>query len=239
MSRQRLLPNFRRIFAGLCFWLLIAVLPALAFADVPITPVPVQLTVADGLPSNTINDFAEDKYGYLWLASADGLARFDGRTYRIWRMEEGLTDNFVWSISVDSNDGVWVGFENGGAGLLDAKKRAFKRLADPRFPEFSHSSVWAIAQTPEHDTWFGTSRDGLYRLRADGSMQRFTFAEDDVHSLPGNSISALRVTPDGSLWVGGSSGIARWAGNKFERVLLPGDTQSSNGLRLDSRDGLI
>ncbi|WP_183086690.1 hybrid sensor histidine kinase/response regulator [Xanthomonas hortorum] len=234
MSRQRLLPNFRRIFAGLCFWLLIAVLPALAFADVPITPVPVQLTVADGLPSNTINDFAEDKYGYLWLASADGLARFDGRTYRIWRMEEGLTDNFVWSISVDSNDGVWVGFENGGAGLLDAKKRAFKRLADPRFPEFSHSSVWAIAQTPEHDTWFGTSRDGLYRLRADGSMQRFTFAEDDVHSLPGNSISALRVTPDGSLWVGGSSGIARWAGNKFERVLLPGDTQSSNGLRLDS-----
>ncbi|MCC8554221.1 hypothetical protein, partial [Xanthomonas hortorum] len=53
MLRQRLLPNFRRIFAGLCFWLLIAVLPALAFANVPITPVPVQLTVADGLPSNT------------------------------------------------------------------------------------------------------------------------------------------------------------------------------------------
>lgn len=52
-------------------------------------PVPNQVTVADGLPSDVIGELAEDKRGYLWLASDDGLARFDGRNYRIWRMEEG------------------------------------------------------------------------------------------------------------------------------------------------------
>ncbi|AKC78999.1 histidine kinase [Xanthomonas arboricola] len=234
----RLSANFRQIFARLFLCLLITVVPTVVCANVPTTPVPVQLTVADGLPSNTINDFAEDKNGYLWLASADGLARFDGRSYRIWRMEEGLSDNFVWSVSVDANDGVWVGFENGGAGFLDAKRRVFKRLESSRFPEFTRGTVWAIAQTPDHDVWFGTSKDGLYRLRPDGRIDRFKSTEGDAHSLPSNSVSALRVTPDGSLWVGGKSGVARWTGRGFERVLLPGDIQSSNGMRLDSSGNL-
>ncbi|HEX7988618.1 MAG TPA: hypothetical protein VF513_00545, partial [Stenotrophomonas sp.] len=46
-----------------------------ARAEVPATPQPRQLTVADGLPSSNINAFAEDLTGYLWLASRDGLAR--------------------------------------------------------------------------------------------------------------------------------------------------------------------
>ena len=72
-----------------------------ANAEVPATPQPRQLTVADGLPSSTINAFAEDRTGYLWLASRDGLARYDGRSYRVWRAEDGLQDNQVWSLHVD------------------------------------------------------------------------------------------------------------------------------------------
>ncbi|PPU67460.1 histidine kinase, partial [Xanthomonas pisi] len=218
--------------------LLIAALPLLACAAVPTTPVPIQLTVADGLPSNTVNDFAEDRNGYLWLATADGLARFDGRSYRIWRMEDGLTDNFVWAMRVDADDRLWVGFNDGGVGVLDPQRRAFKLLESTQFPELRRATVWAITQTPDGDLWFGTSKNGLYRRRQDGRMQRFIFAADDARSLPGNNITALRVTPDGSLWIGGNSGVARWTGRDFERVPLPGNTQSSNGMRLDSRGTL-
>ncbi|WP_456362200.1 ATP-binding protein [Xanthomonas arboricola] len=234
MSHLRFIPDHRWVFVRFCLCLLVALSPTLAYANVPTAPVPVQLTVADGLPSNTVTDFAEDKAGYLWLASTDGLARFDGRSYRIWRMENGLNHNFVWAVSVDADDAVWVGFDNAGVGVLDAKQRVFKPLRVPQFPEFSRSTVWAIAQTRDRDLWFGTSREGLYRRRPDGSVQRFTYAAGDQNSLPGNSISALRVTPDGSLWIGGSSGLARWTGKNFERVRLPGDMQSSNGMRLDS-----
>ncbi|MCL1551340.1 hybrid sensor histidine kinase/response regulator [Xanthomonas nasturtii] len=217
---------------------MITAAPLLASAAVPATPVPIQLTVADGLPSNTVNDFAEDRSGYLWLASSDGLARFDGRSYRIWRMEDGLTNNFVWALAVDTDDAVWVGFDNGGVGVLDPKKRVFKQLESPQFPELKRTTVWAIAQTSDGDLWFGTSRNGLYRRRPDGSMQRFTFLADDKHSLQGNNVTALRVTPDGSLWVAGNSGVSRWTGKNFDRVPLPGDAQSSNGMRLDSRGTL-
>ncbi|WP_236611625.1 ligand-binding sensor domain-containing protein, partial [Xanthomonas vasicola] len=214
--------------------LLITAVPVLASAAVPTTPVPVQLTVADGLPSNTVNDFAEDKNGYLWLATADGLARFDGRSYRIWRMEDGLTDNFVWALKVDADDGLWVGFDNGGVGVLDPKQRAFKRLESAQFPELRRITVWAIAQTPDGDLWFGTARNGLYRRRPDGRMQHFISVADDLHSLPGNNVNSLQVTPDGSLWIGGNSGVARWTGKSFERVRLAGGVQAVNGMRLDS-----
>ncbi|QRN42267.1 hypothetical protein GDR29_07180 [Xanthomonas oryzae pv. oryzae] len=62
---------------------------------------------------------------------------------------------------------------DGGVGVMDPKRRAFKPLESAQFPELSHLTVWAIAQTPDGDLWFGTSRSGLYRLRPDGSMQHF------------------------------------------------------------------
>lgn len=73
--------------ALICGW------PTLVLGGVPVLPQPRQLTVADGLPSNVVYGFDEDENGYLWLASSDGLARYDGRNYRIWRIEEGLRDN--------------------------------------------------------------------------------------------------------------------------------------------------
>ncbi|MBB4130529.1 ATP-binding protein [Xanthomonas sp. 3075] len=237
MSHLRPRLDCRQRFARLCVCLLIAVLPALACASVPITPVPVQLTVADGLPSNTINDFAEDKQGYLWLASDDGLSRFDGRSYRIWRMEEGLPNNGVWAICIDADDQVWVGFENGGTGVMSARQRVFKRLESPEFPELKESTVWVIAALGR-EVWFGTSSNGLYRRRADGSLQRFQSVAGDPHSLPSNTVNALKVTPAGDLWIGTGAGLARWNGKDFERLPLPGSSQNTNGLRMES-DGTL
>ena len=66
----------------------------------PVPPTPRQVTVFDGLPSNTVNRMAEDRYGYLWIATNDGLARYDGRHYRVWRSEDGLRDNRIWTVLV-------------------------------------------------------------------------------------------------------------------------------------------
>ena len=92
-------------------------------AGLPETPQPQQLTVADGLPSNRINDIAEDASGYLWIATSDGLARYDGIGFRIWRVGQGLRDNNVWAVHVDARNRVWVGTGNAGLAMLDATRR--------------------------------------------------------------------------------------------------------------------
>ena len=91
-------------------WLLLAVATSWpAHAAIPETPRPRQITVADGLPSNRINGITEDQNGYLWIATSDGLARYDGIGFRIWRAEHGLRDNFVWAVHVDARNRVWIG----------------------------------------------------------------------------------------------------------------------------------
>ena len=97
-------------------------------AAVPDTPQPRQLSVLDGLPSNRINAIAEDRQGYLWIATRDGLARYDGVGFRVWRVGNGLRDNFVWSVRVDAQDRVWVGTRNAGLSVLDAERRGFRHF---------------------------------------------------------------------------------------------------------------
>ncbi|MGH8053409.1 MAG: two-component regulator propeller domain-containing protein [Stenotrophomonas sp.] len=210
-----------------------------ARAEVPATPQPRQLTVADGLPSSNINAFAEDQTGYLWLGSRDGLARYDGRNYRIWRAEDGLRDNQVWSLHVDAANRLWIGTQSAGLVMFSADRRSFRFYDKQRFPQINSNTVWAITSTPDGSVWFGTSTAGLYRLDADGDIHRFMPVQGDPTSLPAAAVTYLVTMADGSLWVGTKGGLARWTGTGFERIaegVLPSDR--INGLKVDRQERL-
>lgn len=65
-------------------------------------------TTKDGLPSNSVYRTVLDKYGYLWIATENGLAKFDGRTFKIYTTAQGLPDNEITDLFIDSNQTVWV-----------------------------------------------------------------------------------------------------------------------------------
>ena len=210
-----------------------------ANAEVPATPQPRQLTVADGLPSSTINAFAEDRTGYLWLASRDGLARYDGRSYRVWRAEDGLQDNQVWSLHVDPANRLWIGTQNAGLVMLSADRRSFTFYNRRTHPEIGSNTIWSIVTTADGSTWFGTATGGLHRLDPDGHITRFMPIDGDPNSLPAAAVTYMAVTPDGTLWVGTKGGLARWTGHDFEQVgesVLP--SERINGLKVD-REGRL
>ncbi|WP_305956221.1 ligand-binding sensor domain-containing protein, partial [Xanthomonas graminis] len=170
------------------------------------------------MPSNSINGFAEDQLGYLWLASSDGLARFDGRGYRIWRIEDGLRDNKIWTVHVDAQNRVWFGTQNAGLGMLSADRRTFRYYDRSNYPQIGGGTVWSIASTPDGSIWFGTANGGLDRLQADGKLSRYMPMPGDERSLPSPVVTSLATTPDGTLWVGTRGGVARWTGHDFERL---------------------
>ncbi|WDS37650.1 two-component regulator propeller domain-containing protein [Pseudoxanthomonas sp.] len=224
----------RRFFlCGLLAW------AGLAQAAVPLTPQPRQMGVGDGLPSGRVNAFAEDKLGYLWMATHDGLARYDGRGFRIWRMEDGLRDNLIWSLHSDLDNRLWIGTENAGIAVLDADRRMFHFYNRQNTPELTSNTIWCIEATADGSLWFGTQGGGLTRRLADGSFQHFMPVPGDPRSLPSNEIVHMAVTSDGSLWLATRAGVARWTGRDFERV--PDDALPSplvNRLRPES-DGSL
>jgi len=177
-----MIPRLLPWLAGLLALLAIPAMPVQA--EVPATPQPRQITVADGLPSSNINAFAEDGFGYLWLASRDGLARFDGRNYRIWRANDGLRDNLVWSLHVDARNRLWVGTQNAGLAMLPAERDRFTFYDREHYPQIGSNTVWSITSTPDGSLWFGTSTAGLHRLAADGTLTRFMPVPGDTRSLP-------------------------------------------------------
>lgn len=213
--------------------------PSLTLAGVPVLPQPRQLTVADGLPSNVVYGFDEDANGYLWLASSDGLARYDGRNFRIWRIEDGLRDNQIWAVHVDKRNRVWIGTGMAGLAMLDPARHQFTFYDGARYPELRGAAIWNIKSTDDGSIWFGTEMSGLYRLRPDGSLEHFAHRADDPRSLPDNAIYRLDVDTRGTLWIGTADGAAHWTGNDFERQAFPdGTAQIITRLTADA-DGSI
>ena len=218
--------------------LLLAVAATLAVAQ-PVPPTPRQLTVFDGLPSNTVNRMEEDRLGYLWIATNDGLARFDGRNYRVWRAEDGLRDNRIWTVLADARNQLWIGTENAGLIRMSADRRALHFYDRATQPLMTSNTVWSVATTPDGAVWFGTAEGGLYRIDGDDRVQRFLPESGDPRSLPSRSVPFLATQADGTLWIGTKRGLARWTGRDFERVETPLLTGTViNGLTSDA-DGSL
>ena len=152
-----------------------------------------EFTVADGLPTSIVNGITEDRFGYLWLASNDGLVRFDGRDFRTWRTEDGLRDNQLHAVHVDARNQLWVGTDSAGMAMLSPDRRTFRHFDRNTHPLISSSRVWVIESTPDGAIWFGTDSGGLYRLAPDHSLRRFLPDPADPRSLPSAALKCASL----------------------------------------------
>ncbi|MEG3050973.1 MAG: two-component regulator propeller domain-containing protein, partial [Thermomonas sp.] len=194
---------------------------ASALAGVPERPRFRVVGPAQGLPSTEIKALARDAGGYLWIATADGLARHDGIDMRVWRHDPrdpaGLPGNNVQALAFDARDRAWIATEGGGISVLDARRAHFTHYRMATHPQLGSDDVWALARQGDV-VWAGTYEGGLTRIDARGAMRRYTRAVD---GLPSDTVLSLAVDADGVLWVGTDKGLARQRGARFEVVSLP------------------
>jgi hypothetical protein len=148
-------------------------------------------TVEQGLPHGTVRGVAQTADGYLWLATPDGLARYDGVGFHIWRNVPGDADslpgNNIQALHIDARDRIWIATEAGGLSVLDAQRRHFRhyRMADA--PRIGSDDTWAIASR-DGAVWFGTYGGGLHRLDRDGRITRYMPDDADPRSLPADTV---------------------------------------------------
>ena len=202
-------------------------------------PRPRQLSVADGLPSNRVSGMVEDSNGYLWISTLDGLARYDGTGFRIWRTEDGLPDVGLWSIAIDSRGMIWLATVHAGLVQYDPATDTFSIPQGVAVGDLEDMQVWSVAVDDADNVWLGTAGGGLYRRDAEGRMTRFQPVEGDERSLPSEAVTVVAIAPDGAVWVGTRNGVARWTGTDFERLpqaALP--DERVNGLTF-GRDGTL
>jgi two-component sensor histidine kinase len=66
-----------------------------------------QFTVKDGLPGSIIYHSLQDRNGFIWFATNQGVSRFDGRSFRNFTKEDGLPDNEILQLFLDKFNNVW------------------------------------------------------------------------------------------------------------------------------------
>ena len=181
----------------------------------PIPPRFETLTVADGLSANSVRRVLQDRQGFLWVATYDGLSRYDGATFTEFHHDPGdphsLGDD-ITSRLFEARDGhLWVGTESG----LDRYDPVTETFAHFRHnPDDSTTigkgPVAAIAEDAGGALWVGTWSGGLNRYDPEtATFAHFRHDPDDPASLPHDNVYALAPDPDGGLWVGTAAGVVR------------------------------
>ena len=211
-----------------------------------------QLTVADGLSQNTVMDILQDDFGYIWLATENGLDRYDGysvHSYQRGVVHEGdLANDYIWKIDQDAAQNLWLATEGGGVARWDRQTDKFTHFR--RNPEDSRSLSSDRTRTllyTERGVWVGTHNAGLNLLDpSTGQATRFRHDPDDPASLPGDSVYALIEDTYGGLWIGTDAGLAWLQAGSRNFVHFQHDPEnefslSSNEVRalhLDSHGGV-
>lgn len=160
------------------------------------------LSVREGLPTNLINAVAQDKNDFMWIATGDGLARYDGYRFRVFRKEAGvnsLPGNEIQTILSDGED-LWVGTRNG---LCKINTITFQIK---RIPLGSHTTIRCILKDGDEVLWLGTTT-GLVRYNIrNASFKLFNTLNS---KLSHNTVRTIYQDKRKNLWIGTYDGISK------------------------------
>ena len=170
------------------------------------------LSIEDGLSQATVYSILQDHKGFMWFGTADGLNRYDGYSFEIFRNDPldstSISNNEIRCLYEDRSNRLWIGTLGGGLNLYDPKTKSFLIYKnDPSNPSsLSHNKVWSIFQDKENNLWIGTSGGLNFFNEKENTFKRFVNNPEDPASISNNSIRSIYQDKSGHLWIGTNGG---------------------------------
>ncbi len=122
-----------------------------------------QMTIKDGLSQSTVNCIYQDSKGFIWIGTQDGLNRYDGYNFKIYRHDPddstSLTSNYINTICEDSQGRLWIGTEGTGIEIFDPRLEQFINYQNiPSDPSsLSDNFIYSIIESTDETIWIATS----------------------------------------------------------------------------------
>jgi signal transduction histidine kinase/ligand-binding sensor domain-containing protein len=171
-------------------------------------------TRREGLPQMSVNALLQDRAGYLWLGTQEGLARFDGISFRTFKFEDtpALGNSYVGALFEDRRGRIWIG---AGAGNISW----FDGTAIVGFPRDGtlRGVAFGFAEGPAGDLFVVFRGAGLHRIVGD-RLEPVA----DREGRPLGQIGSLVQGLNGEIWAGGEGRLFRYRQGGWTRYDFPG-----------------
>jgi signal transduction histidine kinase/CheY-like chemotaxis protein/ligand-binding sensor domain-containing protein len=190
-------------------WILF--LPILTFAQ-PANIAFDRITTQNGLSQSNVTCIIQDKIGFLWFGTLNGLNRYDGYHFTIFRNDPkdptSISNNHIKALELDSDGNLWIGTWGGGLNRFDAEKSAFIHYTpDNRKIRLADDFISTLLADKNGNLWIGTEGQGLDKM--DLRTLHFTFYEHDPannSSLSDNYVTDILEDSQHRIWVSTFSG---------------------------------
>ena len=188
------------------------------------------ITIDEGLSKSSVTCITQDKEGFMWIGTFNGLNRYDGYEFTIYKYNQNdlnsISHNYISSITEDHEGSIWVGTSDG--------LNRYNRSTD-NFTNFRHNAddpasirdnqIEAVLEDSQNRLWVGTRNGGLELFdRKSESFKHFVH-QDNSKSLSTNSVRTIFEDSDGNLWVGQRNGnidILAKGSDTFTRLTYEG-----------------
>jgi signal transduction histidine kinase/ligand-binding sensor domain-containing protein/DNA-binding response OmpR family regulator len=176
------------------------------------------MRTSDGLPNNSVRYLYQDSKGFLWLATLNGLSRYDGNSFLTFRPEIGdkvsLADNRIYDLTEDKNGFLWISTTPELFSCYDLQRACFVDYTGSGALEKNYSSIFVAANG---DVWLRHSGNGCLRMvhQKDRQMVSTEF-KTERGNLPDNRVQFVNEDAGGRIWIGTQRGLVSVSDGQYK-----------------------
>ncbi|SHG14985.1 Two component regulator propeller [Salegentibacter echinorum] len=176
------------------------------------------LSSSDGLSQGSVISIHQDKLGQMWLGTRDGLNKYDGNAFTVYKNNPkdslSISNSDILSIEEDERGFLWIGTYNGLNKFNPLKNRFERYFHDDEPTSLSNNTIWSVEELNDGQIWVGTSNGLSIYNRENNNFKTLFYSGDDSSSIPGNYVLKIFQNKHGEVYVGTSQGLAKWEKEK-------------------------
>jgi signal transduction histidine kinase/ligand-binding sensor domain-containing protein len=187
------------------------------------------LTVEEGLPQSFVSGMTEDEDGFIWISTHNGLARFDGHSYKIFRNKpQDLTtiaSNYIITMFRGANDDLWLMYSGGEIDLFNVRTHQCTHVITKNTLDKYNLNIprrgWAISHNKH--LWYITKSGQV--LRVNTSLVNVKTNKEIIHeyNLPGDAPLSIMEDHEKNIWILGRKSLQQFDSklNRFITYKMP------------------